>query len=470
MPNLRVISDNAIDRATVTSQDTAANFSVASLQTQRKSDKWRAVLGTGASLRAAWAAPETLQAVALPFCNLSPTATMRVRVTSESQTTNLITFSQQLDNPSGWSQTAVSVAPGVTAPDSYAAAVTLTENTAASTHEIRSSSVNFSAGTTYTVSAFLKAGTRTFGYVGLPSVAFGSSTYVIFDLTTGTAVLTIGTPTNTTIAPVPGMPGWYRCSVTGTATATASGTCYLGMKATATAGSYTGDGTSTLIAWGAQVEAGALSSYYPTGGSAAIRPLGYIDGWQSYAYDSGYVLACPAPAITLRGFTAAQAASAWAFGGGATARHWMPTAQQAYGLAIDIVDASNAAGYIEAAFLVAGAYWESATNFDYGASAQLIDSTKNSRSDAGDLISDAGTVSKKVSIPLSKLSPTDRAALWSILRSGGTRYPVFLSMFPGSSDLALERDHQVYGKLVQLPAMALPFYNIASATVEVESI
>jgi hypothetical protein len=469
MPNLRIIADNAIDRASLSATNTAANFGVTNLQAVRKSDTWRAT-GLSAAVSAAWAAAESIQAVVLPFCNWSPTATMRVRLSSETANANLITYSQQMENTSGWSQTAVTVTSGTPAPDGTNSAVYLQDTTANSAHEIRSSQVSFTTGNYYTISVFMKAGTRQFGYVGLPSAAFGTSQYAIFDLSSGSVALVVGAPFTYGITPVPGMPGWYRCSVTAQATATASATCYLGMKATATAGTYTGDGNSWLYAWGCQVEQGYATSYYPTTSAPATRPTGYIDAWQSYAYDSGAVLACPAPTVTPRRWTAAAGASAYAFGGGACARAWLPAAVPAYGLRLDIVDTNNLQGYLEAAALVAGAYWEASTNFDYGASAQLADTSKSTRNDAGDQITDLGTVSRRLKIPMSKLGPTDQTTLWNAMLACGTHYPVFASMFPGSSDLALEARHQAYGLFQELPEMSLPYFNLGAATLEIESI
>jgi hypothetical protein len=469
MSNLRIIADNAIDRATLTASSSATNFPVTNLQLPRKSDVWRAT-GTSARLTASWASPETVQGVALPFCDLSPTATIRARATNETPNANLITYSQQMENSGVWSQTAVTVTSGTAAPDGTTSAVYLQDTTANSVHEIRTSMVSFTAGNYYTISAFLKAGTRNFAYIGLPTAGFSTSQYIIFDLTAGTAALTVGTPTSYSIQPVSGMPGWYRCSVTALATTTASGTCFLGMRAAAVAGPYVGDGNSWIYAWGCQVELGYMTSYYPTTSAPATRPLGYIDSWQSYSGDSGTVLACPAPASRPRGFTAAQAASAYAFGGGACARAWLSAPVQAYGLAVDIVDTGNLPGYIEASHLVAGAYWESATNFDYGASAQPIDTSKSSRNDAGDQITDIGTVSRHLKIPMSNLSPTDQTALWNIMLACGTHYPVFVSMFPGDSDLAREARHQVYGKFQELPEMSLPYFNLGASTLELESV
>jgi hypothetical protein len=438
MPNLRVIHDNAIDRATLSSLYTAVNFGVTNLQSQRKSDVWRAVAGTFASVRAVWAAAEPIQAVALPFCNLSPTATLRVRTTNEIAVTNLLPFSSQFDHVNwgtrwGGSATVTANDATYTAPDGT---VTVDKVVVSSGNSGVGYAVALTAGLTYTFSCWVASS-------GSVSIGFGTSNVAV--------------PSSaSTIAASATLQRISRTFTPGS-----SGTYWVGVAAA----------PQTFYIWGAQLELGAsASSHYPTSGAQATRPTGYIDTWQTYSYDSGAVLACPAPAVSLRGFTAAQAASAYAFGGGACARHWIPASQQATGLAIDITDTNNLVGYIEVSQLVAGLYWEPAINFDYGASATPVDSTKNARNDAGDLISDAGTISRRISLPLSKLAPADRATLWSILRSSGLRYPIFVSMFPGHTDLALERDHQVYGKLVQLPAMALPYFNIASATVEVESI
>jgi hypothetical protein len=425
MPNLRVISDNAIDRATLASPSTAANFDPNNLKLARKSDVWRAS-GIAARLSAAWTAPESIQAVALPFCSLSPTATMRVRVTNELQATNLLPYPNDFTQ-GVWTRASVTVTSGVPGADGGA--------TSASTLTATAGNATISQARTVTAGNFTSS--------------------VWIRRRTGTGTISIRNAANTAWLPLAVTSGWTRFTNDSGATGTSA---QFSLQI-----ANSGDAIDVCFA---QLEAGSVATSYYDG----TRPLGYIDSWQAYSYDSGQVLACPAAAVRLRGFTAAQAATAYAFGGGACARHWLPTLQQAYGLAVDIVDLNNVPGYIEAAFLAAGPYWEATTNPDYGVSITHVDSSKNDRNDAGDLISDAGTMSKKLSLPMSFMGPTDQNALWSILRGSGIRYPLFASLFPENPDLELERKFQVYGKFVQLPAMVLPRFNYASATVEIESV
>ncbi len=77
MPNLRIISNNAIDRATLSASTTAGNLAVANLKTDIKSKVWRST-ATSATITATWTAGEYISGVALPFCNLTPTATIQV--------------------------------------------------------------------------------------------------------------------------------------------------------------------------------------------------------------------------------------------------------------------------------------------------------------------------------------------------------------------------------------------------------
>jgi len=78
MANLRIVYSNAADRSTLTASTTAGTLVAANLLTDRKSEVWRST-GNTATLTMTWTTAETVSAVALPFCSLSSTATIRVR-------------------------------------------------------------------------------------------------------------------------------------------------------------------------------------------------------------------------------------------------------------------------------------------------------------------------------------------------------------------------------------------------------
>jgi len=97
---------------------------------------------------------------------------------------------------------------------------------------------------------------------------FGTA-YANFNLSTGA----VGTTTGITVAQAEDLGnGWYRCEVTATATATASTTLSVQLGTGDQGISYTGDGTSGIYIYGAQLEQGAFpTSYIPTSGATATR-------------------------------------------------------------------------------------------------------------------------------------------------------------------------------------------------------
>jgi len=415
MGSLRIISDNAVDRAALTASSTAGALVVANLKTDKKSDVWRAT-GAAARLTLAWPAPEAIGGVALPFCDLSPAATWRVRVSSEPAKANLLTYSEAFGD-SSWEKIGMSLNGGQLAPDGTSTATAIT---ASGADPYMSKSLTLAAGT-HTFSVFLRGVGGTVGKT--PNVWIWNINNLA------------GFSSAVDVRPLAG--GWVRYAAT--CNVTTAGTYRVRVDAPDVAAT-----NDVVHAWGAQMERGSLSSYYPSGAASATRPAGYIDGWQGYDYDSGQVLACPAPAIKLRGWTAAASMSAYAYGGGACARHWLPTAVPALCMVIDIADPDNLQGYIEAARLVAGEVWAPT----YGASSAaetFVDATEHYETAAGDLLSRASTIRREVPIELRSMPPADRARLADILRASRA-YPIFLSVFAGHADLDVERAHTVFGK------------------------
>jgi hypothetical protein len=195
------------------------------------------------------------------------------------QRTNLI---QHSDFSSGWGETGVDpIALDETGPDGQAnTAVTLNEDSTAGEHKLN----EFIAAlpvSTYTSSVFVKlkpSDTRT--KIRLENSNFtGANNYGDFDLSAGT--VTKGSAADSATIENVGN-GWFRCSVTSTSTAQAGAfvTVYL-LDASGNT-SYTGDGASGVLIYGAQLDQGKVvngtpvaaptpSSYIPTNGSTVIR-------------------------------------------------------------------------------------------------------------------------------------------------------------------------------------------------------
>lgn len=79
--NLRIIYDNVVDltTTTITASTTGGSTSTANLKKDTKSLVWRSASGsTQATITVTLATPTIIGGVALPFCNLTSTATIRV--------------------------------------------------------------------------------------------------------------------------------------------------------------------------------------------------------------------------------------------------------------------------------------------------------------------------------------------------------------------------------------------------------
>jgi hypothetical protein len=463
MPNLRIVNTNLADSGTTTaSSQASASLSVANLRTKAKGAPWRSAAGTTQRLSHVLAAPAPVGLVALTQSNLSASAQGRLRQTTETAATNLFLQSQVLSN-AVYTKTATTAGTAAAALDGTTSAIPILETAVTAGHTVHQSA-NLTSGTTYTFSQFVKANGRT--RVALQNGTLG--TFANFNLITGTMLTTGGTGyVGGGITNMGG--GWYRLRLTFTANATSAQNLVLVLQDAAGTASYLGVVSNGVYSWGWQLEVGAISSYYPTTTTTATRPQGYIDSWQTYASDTGFVNICPGEALVPDGWSAAQAASAYAYGGGMCARLWTDQSQPlATGLAFDIVDSGNLQGYIEAVRLVVGTYYETAINPDYGSGAEAVDRSKSEYSEAGDLITEPGTRSTKLTLDMSQLGAADRAYLWKVLRTSGTSRPVFVSVFPDAVDGQLEQMHQIYGQLVTTPSMKTPFFNLATATLDIQ--
>ena len=196
----------------------------------------------------------------------NPTTGESLGLLIEEQRTNLLTYSEQFDN-AVWTKTNATVtANTVVAPDGTLTADALIETTATGEHRVQVSATVVS-GASYTISVYVKAVNETRNVRILqfqsssPFTNFGA---FVFNPTNGSAISGSGT-----VQAVGN--GWYRVSVSGTAPTTGA-TIRIELVSGTSTFSYTGDGTSGIYIWGAQLEDGAFpTSYIPTVASQVTR-------------------------------------------------------------------------------------------------------------------------------------------------------------------------------------------------------
>jgi hypothetical protein len=184
--------------------------------------------------------------------------------------------------------------------------------------------------------------------------------------------------------------------------------------------------------------------------------------------DTGVVLAAaPTPLGMWDWGNIPLGVNSYSYGGASYGVVWFAT-QSVRKIEIIISDTSNAAGYIEASRLVTGAYWSPVNDAELSPVWQGVETTTNTRNDASDLVSDIGTLNKKLQLTLPVMNPSDRTTMMNVLRGNGMSRPIYLSLFPEDDDSSAEQAYQIYGKLVSQPALNLPNWNLYATTIEIE--
>lgn len=202
----------------------------------------------------------------------------------ETAATNLMTYSEALDDAS-WVKTAASVtANAVAAPDGSTTADKFTESATTAEHMINKA-VTIASGDTITVSAYIKAAGRTKCYFLVDAGAPYAT--ISFDLAAKTATLNYRAQSGTAVVASAGSVqnagnGFVRVTATfATAGVTA---IYISLRLidSGNAFSYAGDGTSGVYAWGMQAEKGAFAtSYIATASATATRAADLCSGLTS---------------------------------------------------------------------------------------------------------------------------------------------------------------------------------------------
>jgi hypothetical protein len=182
----------------------------------------------------------------------------------EPQRTNLALYSAQFDDAS-WTKADTSVtANTTTSPDGTTNADSLIENTATALHQISQGTA--AAGGVYTATIYAKPNGRNWVFINIAAAANYGAWFDVQNGTVGTIQSNITSATITSVGN-----GWYRCSLTGNTIALNPRISFT-MATSNASFAYTGNGTSGLFIYGAQLELGAYpTTYIPTTTASATR-------------------------------------------------------------------------------------------------------------------------------------------------------------------------------------------------------
>lgn len=155
----------------------------------------------------------------------------------------------------------------------------------------------------------------------------------------------------------------------------------------------------------------------------------------------------------------------YSYGGGNYTTVWTPLITNATRVLIDLVDTGNPQGYLEVSRVLCGTYWSPAYNTEFGVEVGYVDASSHDRSQSGNLLTDVGTLHKTLSFSLSYLTQMDKDKLMLILRHTGKRLPLFVSLFPESTD---EQAYEIYGKLSDSPTISHPMFTVYASSCTIE--
>lgn len=256
------------------------------------------------------------------------------------------------------------------------------------------------------------------------------------------------------------------------ASTTAGSLVVTNLKTDYKAAVYRSTGTTTTITatWASNETIGVVVfPFCNLTATATIRVKLYTNtGDASPAYDSGNVLAgASVPTDAWEWGSTPLGVNAYSYVGAAYGRcYTTPTVCRK--MEVIIIDTANASGYIEAARLVCGNYYNPENDAEIDVNVEFPESSVSSRNDASDLITDIGTRTKKLSFNLNNMTVADRNKIMAIFKSNGVSRPMFVSLMANDAEITNEQHYQIYGKMSQSTAVGIAYWNAYTTSVEIE--
>lgn len=211
---------------------------------------------------------------------------------------------------------------------------------------------------------------------------------------------------------------------------------------------------------------GAIPVLGGTVDSPTITTVGATEG-----LDSGSVLCCPWASLGTWDWGNSVLGENAYTGRKGYARVYLNSSTACRYYTVEIEDTGISTNYVEVGYAMLGSYWSPKYNTGYGLSVSHTDTSKQERTEAGDLITLFSPGYNSMKFDLKWLTESDRTQVVNMFRTVGKYRPLFISLFPDNiEDYDKELIYQIIGKLRDTAPVEHPVISIYSTSLDIEEL